>query len=138
MTQGLPIAGPGATLRSMANPELTHQDFVELYKAGKLAVHIDQSAAMHVCDRDPRIDKSTKAAHHFWKNVGCLIPLLGIGSFFFIKWYWALAIIFFGVGVVFPALRKSAAQFVLKAALEDEMFFYDMVAANVIRYSASS
>jgi hypothetical protein len=114
---------------------LSHQEFVARYKAGGISVHVDQSAAMHVCDHHPMIDKPTRFAHHFWKSTGCLIPVIGLVCFFFLKWYWALTIIVAGVALVIPAVRTSAAQFVLKASLDDELFYQEMVDAKVIRYT---
>ena len=117
---------------------LTHQEFTELYKAGLICAHVNQSAAMHVCDRHPAIDKPTKVAHHFWKNAGCLLPIVGAACFFFIKWYWASLIIFTGVMIVIPAVRKSAAGFVLDESLKNDSFYYQMIESNVITYTTKT
>ena len=76
-----------------------------------------------------------RAAHHFWKNAGCLLPFVGIALFFFVKWYWAVGAIIAGF-IVMSATRKSAAQFVHQHVLEDEDFYYDMIEAGVVRVSS--
>ena len=59
------------------------------------------------------------------------MPLIGIALFFFVKWYWALGVIFLGF-LTMNATRKSAAQFVRDLALENEAFYYEMLQLNVI------
>lgn len=112
----------------------SHADLVAGYRAGTARIHVDMSKAMHVCDRDKRLGGGVRAAHHFWKNTGCLLPLVGITLFFFVKWYWAVGAIIAGL-LVMSATRKSAAQFVQQHILEDEGFYYDMIEAGVVRVS---
>lgn len=50
---------------------------------------------------------------------------------FFIRWYWGLAIFFLSF-MVFSGLRQSAGQFVVETALENEGFYRDMLAMNVL------
>jgi hypothetical protein len=117
--------------------DVSHFYFVEGYKAGHIRAHVDLSRAMHVCDRHPALSKSQRFAHNFWKNVGCLIPIVGLAGFFFIGWY-SLAIILVAPMLVFPAVRRSAGDFVLETALIDDAFYYQMLQAEVLTLSYRS
>ena len=42
---------------------MTHDEFVSGYRFGRLAVHVDRSRAMRVCDRKDLIPKRYYVAH---------------------------------------------------------------------------
>jgi len=110
---------------------LTHEELKALHIAGKISVRANMSMSMHICDKDRRISGATRVAHQLFKWIGLLMLIGGPISFFFIKWYWALAIFLFSFPVI-NASRQSAGQFVVEAALNDEGFYYDMLAINVL------
>lgn len=111
---------------------MNHADFVELYRQGHIKVNINRSAAMHVCDRDRRIGGPRRGAHSLWKNVGCLLPVAGIISLFWLPWFYCVGGVLLGF-IVLPAVQHSAAGFVLETALEDPLFYEDMVATGVLK-----
>lgn len=113
---------------------MDHGEFVNMYRKGSIRVQVDKSAAMHVCDRDSRIGSGRKAAHSFWKNIGCLLPIAGIASLIWLPWYYCVGGIILAL-IVMPATQKSAAEFVLEAALENESFYASMLEAGIIRIS---
>lgn len=115
----------------MLSNTLSHDELVQAYRTGRVQIHVDMSRAMHVCDKDQRFTKGVKFAHHFWKNAGCALPLVGVTLFFFVKWYWAVGALILGF-MTMQATRKSSAQFVRDLALENEGFYYDMINLNVI------
>lgn len=110
---------------------LPHDELRSLHRDGQISVRANMSAAMQICDKDPRIPKSVKVAHHFWKWVGVLMVFGGPISIIFIRWYWG-ALIFFASFLVFNATRQSAGQFVVDAVLENESLYYDCLAQNVL------
>ncbi len=110
---------------------LDHEELKQLHKAGKISVRANMSMAMHICDHDRRIPTPTRFAHQLFKWVGILMFIGGPISFFFIKWYWAVGIFFFSFPVI-SGTRQSAGQFVVEAALNDESFYRDALAANVL------
>lgn len=109
-----------------------HGEFVDMYRKGAVQVQVDRSAAMHICDHDLRIGSGRRAAHSFWKNFGCLLPIAGIVSLIWLPWYYCLGSVVLAV-IVMPATQKSAAEFVLEAALENESFYLSMLEAGIIR-----
>ena len=111
--------------------DLPHSELQRLHREGRISVRANMSMAMHICDKDPRISTSVKAAHHFWKWLGVLMLIGGPISMFFVRWYWG-ALIFFGSFIVFNATRQSAGQFVVDAVLENEGLYYDCLAQNVL------
>lgn len=110
---------------------MTHEEFVESYHSGRLAVAVDRSAAMRVLDQKDLLPARYRAAHLFWKNLGCLLPVAGLVSLIWLPWYWGLGAIVLGMFIM-PATRRSAAQFVMEHALEDAVFWETMVSGRVI------
>ncbi len=111
---------------------MTHDEFISAYKQGKIEVAVDRSAAMHVCDQKGALPTNVRAAHLFWKNLGCLMPIAGLLSFIWLPWYWCVAAVIAGF-VIMPATRTSAASFVLEYALQDPAFWSTMVDRGVLK-----
>ena len=101
--------------------QFSHDDFIKLLKQKQISVHANLSASMHVCDRNPQIPKSKKFAHQFWKFTAMGFLIGGFISFFYIKWFYALGIIFFGMFLA-RATQQSAAEFVIETTLQDANF----------------
>jgi len=110
---------------------LTHQEIVELHREGKISIRANMSAAMHICDADPRISRSSKAAHQFWKWIGILMFLGGPISLIFLSWYWSLLIFLLSFPVM-SATRQTAGQFVSEACLENESLYYECLQAGLL------
>lgn len=113
---------------------MDHSSFVDLYRKGSLKARVDRSAAMHVCDRDPRIPGPRRAAHKMWKNIAFFLVVGGLISLFWLPWYAALSAFVIGL-LLSPAVQKSAAEFVLETSLENDEFYADMLSNDVLRTS---
>jgi len=111
--------------------DLPHSELQRLHGSGEITVRANMSMAMHICDKDPRISTSVKAAHLFYKWLGLLMLFGGPISIFFIRWYWGV-LIFCASFIVFNATRQSAGQFVVDAVLENESLYYDCLAQNIL------
>lgn len=100
---------------------ITHKDFAEGYKSGKLLVYVDKNKAGDFV-MSPHADKHNKPAHLFWTWTGIILTIPLAIILIFINW--KLAIPSFVLGfVVIKAARKSASQFVLNNMLENEEFW---------------
>ena len=111
---------------------MNHSQFVELYRQGRIKVHVDRSAAMHVCDNDPRVGGARRAAHKLWKNASFLLIVGGPVSIIWLPWYYGVGAFLLGA-VIASSAQKSAAQFVLEAVLEDPSLFSDMLSRRVVQ-----
>lgn len=101
---------------------LTHNEFVERYKAGDFTVHVNKWKAGDFILSE-YADKHYKPAHLFWSWTGIILAIpLPIALLFFTSWKYSLCSFFLGFLIV-GASRKSAAQFVLQNMLEDEDFW---------------
>ncbi len=89
---------------------------------------------MHVCDNKDLMPGRFRIAHHFWKAVACLLPIVGIVLLFFLPWWIGIILILLGI-ILMPAVQRSAAQFVLQRALEDADFFEAMQETRILRVS---
>lgn len=116
---------------------LSHIDLRRLHKEGQISVRANMSAAMRLCDNDPRIPTHARAAHLFWKWLGLLMLIGGPISIFFISWYWSL-LIFFGSFMVMNATRQSAGQFLVEAVLEGETLYLGCLYSDILLIRSTS
>lgn len=112
---------------------MTYQEYRTLRTAGQISAGIDNSTALRLIDRLPR---QYQYAHTFWSWVW----MLSIPGFII------LAFFTFGIGIlglifvtpmIFRATKKSAAQFVLQHAEDDEAFFNLLVARNLLTFATT-
>ena len=108
---------------------MTHKQYIQARKENGVCAGIDASNALRLIDYLP---KRYQYAHNFWSWCWMLsIPaaiLLGI----FVKWWIGLIIIFFVTPAIYGATKKSAAQFVLEYAEENEDFFNKLTENNLL------
>lgn len=105
---------------------MTHEEFLRLRKAGKIAAGIDNSAAIRLIDRLPR---RYQAAHHFWSWVWMLSIPGFIAVAILVKWWLGLLLLVFVTPLISSSVKRSAAQFVLEHATNDAEFF-DLLVSN--------
>lgn len=100
---------------------ITHQEFVEGYKTGKIIVSIDKSKAGDFVLSD-LADKHNKPAHLLgsWGGIILAIPLPII--LIFINWRYSIISFILGL-ITVSVSRKTAGKFVLRNMLENESFF---------------
>lgn len=100
---------------------ITHQQFVDGYKAGKIIASIDKSKAGDFVLSN-FADKHNKPAHLFWSWSGIVLAIPLPIMLIFINWRYSIIPFISGL-IIVSAARKTAEQFVLKNMLENESFF---------------
>lgn len=100
---------------------ITHQQFVDGYKAGEIIASIDRSKAGDFVLSD-LADKHNKPAHLFWSWGGIILAIPLPLILIFINWRYSVIPFILGL-IIISASRKTADQFVLKNMLENESFF---------------
>jgi len=115
---------------------MQHPDFVDGYRAGRLAAHVDGSAALQLANSSV-LPRRFQAAHILWTWAWILSFPAAIVCFIWVRW-WVGAVVLV-VGLSLPrAIKRSASQFVLEHALEDGAFYDEVVKAGVLRVSENS
>lgn len=112
---------------------MKYEEFVNMHAEGLAKVIIDRSAAMDVCDKDPRIGKQRRLVHMLFSNL-CLVALVaGPISIIWFPWQYGIGV-FVLVGLGGGALARTVAcGFVRQAAVEDSDFYSDMVKNGVMK-----
>ena len=108
---------------------MTYEEFLEGRRTGNVKISISPSLAMKLVDHLP---KRYQAAHIFWSWVWMLSIPAFIGVSIFWKWWAGILLLFFLTPAISTAVKKSAAQFVLEHAAEDEEFFTRLVERNLL------
>jgi hypothetical protein len=112
---------------------MTHQEFVRAYRSGQVLTHVDRSLALRLMD-SPLVAKRYRVAHLVWSWVWFLSFPIAIALMILVA-FW-LGLIMLVVGFMLPsAIKRSACQFVLEQALEDEAFFKRAVETDVLSIS---
>ena len=100
---------------------MTHNEFVEAYRAGSIRVHIDHAtAARYMSDRLllPLV----------------ILPVLGIGvGLALVGWIWTgLALI--GAATIAPMLiKRTAPHFIITQALQDQQFYEEVTSTGLVK-----
>ena len=99
---------------------MTHGAFVAAYRDGSIRVNVDRAAAGAFVNRRLLLPLVR-------------LPVLGFGvALALIGWIWT-GLIIIAVATIAPILiKRSAPQFVISQALEDEHFYNDAASARVI------
>jgi fatty acid desaturase len=100
---------------------MEYEEFVEAYKAKKVSIMVNRSAAVHAMD-GPMLPKRYRIAHHFWAWMAILLIPTAIVVGIFVQW-WVGVIVFITALIMFPAVQKAAADNVAEYAIEDKSFF---------------
>lgn len=109
---------------------MNHKEFIEKYKAGKLDIWINKTLALRTISAG-YLPKKYFWAHTLWSWVWFLSIPVGIIMLFFNIGIGVL-ILFFVSFLGGKAVKKSAMEFVLRHALEDEKFFEFAVKSKAI------
>ncbi len=113
---------------------MTHQEFIRVYKSGQITVGVNRSLSLRLM-RTPFIPKRYRAAYLFWSWIMMLSFPAGIIVVILVKWWAGVMLIVFGLALFFP-IRKSACEFVLEHALEDEEFYKWAVESDVLNIAS--
>jgi predicted membrane-bound spermidine synthase len=99
---------------------MTHAEFVEAYRAGKLNVQVDKVAAARMVSARLMLPL-------------VLLPILGLGvALALVGYLYAGGATFVAALALRHAVRRSASGFVLQRALKDEAFYAQARAAGLI------
>ena len=107
---------------------MTYEEYKEKRARGLLTMGVDTSVALRLVDYFP---KRYQYAYIFWSWVWMLSIPVAIFLTIFVTWTLGL-VVFLVALVIFSALKKSAAEFVLEHADEHEEFFNRLVEKNLL------
>jgi hypothetical protein len=104
---------------------MTHFEFVENYRSGRIKVHVHKMQAVKLVRRMPR---RYSVAQALWIGAWFFSFPVAIACFIWLKAWIGGVVLFLGLGLP-AAIRRSAAEFVLEYAIENPSF-YDYLIAN--------
>ncbi len=110
---------------------MEYQEYKKLRSERRILAGIDNSKALILINYLP---KQYQYAHIFWSWVWILSIPAFIGIAIFYKWWIGLILLFFMTPMISRATKKSAAQFVLEHAEENEEFFNKVVGENSLTF----
>ncbi len=100
---------------------MTHAEFVEAYRQGRLKVQVDKPAAARMVSARLMLPL-------------VLLPVMGLGVALALVGYLAFgALVFLAALGLRYAVRRSAPGFVLQRALADEQFYAEAVASRLLK-----
>lgn len=100
---------------------MTHAEFVDAYRQGRLKVQVDKSAAARMVSARLMLPL-------------VLLPVMGLGVALALVGYFVIGALVFlaAIGLRF-AVRRSAPGFVLQRALADEQFYAEAIASRLLK-----
>lgn len=101
---------------------MEHQEFVQKYKSGAIAVSVDRNKAGFMYQSPSLLPDRLRTQQALARTVAFGGVLGGIVAFFFAPWWLALGIIMIGF-CGFPTAQRLAAAGVLEAAIENPLVY---------------
>ena len=100
---------------------MTHAEFVEGCQSKRVDAHVNKLLALKLMDT-ALMPKRYRVAYLFWTWIWFVSVPAAIACFIWTRWWIGVIVLF--VGWALPeAIRRSACEFVLEQALEDEGFY---------------
>lgn len=101
---------------------MTHTEFVDAYRKGRLKVQVDKSAAARMVSARLMLPL-------------VLLPMMGLGVALALVGYFVIGALLFlaAIGLRY-AVRRTAPGFVLRRALADERFYAQAVASALLKW----
>lgn len=109
---------------------MTHKEFIDGYKSGKLDVLVNRSNALKTIS-NRYVPNNYYWVHTFWSWIWMLSIPVGI-IFLFFNIGVGILILFFISFLGGKAVKKSAMQFMIDHALENEPFYNFMIKSETI------
>ncbi|MEK7412864.1 MAG: hypothetical protein AAB263_06065 [Planctomycetota bacterium] len=109
---------------------MNHQEFIQIHQTGSKKVFTSYERANYILKNSRYTPIPHKAAAYLWEILGGLGAITGLVLFFFILWYFALAVLLGSCWLVHASKLGDAAN-ALDLALENEAFYNDCVRHNV-------
>ncbi len=121
-------------MENSENPVMTYTDYKTLRFEGRILAGLENSTALRLIEHLP---KRYQYAHLFWSWVWMLsIPAFICVSIFY-KWWVGLLLLVTVTPIISRATKKSAAEFVLEHAENNEEFFNLLVEKNLLIFKRS-
>lgn len=125
--------------KAMVHIEMTHDEFVQSFKAGKLAAEINRDFAIHYLPISgillPTNLKKLPAVTKFNLLCSGVCYLIGIAFLIWSGWFPGIGFIVVGFILHYSSVIRSACNHVLEKALEDELYYYKVRDAGALRIS---
>ena len=100
---------------------MTHAEFIDAYREGRLKVKVDKSAAARMVSARLMLPL-------------VLLPVMGLGVALALVGYFVIgALVFLAALGLRYAVRRSAPGFVLQRALADERFYAEAIASGLLK-----
>ena len=100
---------------------MTHAEFIDAYREGRLKVQVDKSAAARMVSARLMLPL-------------VLLPVMGLGVALALVGYFVIgALVFLAALGLRYAVRRSAPGFVLQRALADEHFYAEAIASGLLK-----
>jgi len=110
---------------------MTYQEFNKLRSERKISMGINHSIALKLVDLLP---KNYQYAHIFWSWIWVLsVPTFLLIAILY-KWWVGLSLLIFITPLLFSSIKKSAAQFVIQHAEENQDFFEYLVKNELLLF----
>jgi hypothetical protein len=104
-----------------AQAQVTHAEFVDAYREGRLKVHVDKSAAARMVSARLMLPL-------------VLLPVMGLGVALALVGHFVIgALVFLAALSLRYAVRRTAPGFILRRALADEQFYAEAVASRLLK-----
>jgi len=111
---------------------MDYSEFVQGLNERKLQIDVDRSKALQIIS-SKMLPKRYQTAHKIWVWVAILsIPAAFAVSYFY-TWWAGLFLLVFLTPVLFISTKKSAMQFIIDHAIENQEFYQFAVSEGVIR-----
>jgi hypothetical protein len=111
---------------------MTHPEFVAAFRAKQISVRANMSLALQVMNTTNYMPAHHRAAHIFWTWVWFLMFPAALALGIWYSW-WAALLCFLATGPVKAGFKKSACDFILEHALENEEFYNAMMKVGMFR-----
>jgi len=110
---------------------MIHSEFINKYNNGEIKIHVNRSLALRVMNTK-LLPKRYQYAHIFWSWVWILSIPAAIVCIIWVKWWVGLLVLVFVTPVISKATKKSACQFMIDHALEDQEFYNYAIEKGII------
>jgi hypothetical protein len=110
---------------------MTHRDFVEGYRDGRVKVYVDKSMVLRIADSGG-LPRQYWFAHALWSWMSLLCMGTTIAAFIWWPWYWGVGFFMLTMGLA-GAIRTTASDFVIDHAIKHAEFYDMLLRAQVLR-----
>jgi len=110
---------------------MEHEQFVDAYSKGELEVLVDNHAAGFLFEQEGAIPQKLRLKQVNIRTAMFGFIILGIVLFFFVKWYFALSCLVFGL-VLSTKATSAAGKAVIETSLENPFFYRMAVEKNIL------